>query len=89
MKPIVILTGAGCYRSSRTRYFSPVLAETRVPNAPAGKTLAEATIPRETGCSVVGLYGYDNQPNPTTILNRDTEIGTPESEQRFLKLYRA
>ena len=71
------------------------LAETRVPDALAGKTLAEAAIPSETGCSVVALHsetGMMINPDPATILTRGAEIiliGTPESEQRFMKLYGA
>jgi len=71
------------------------LAETQVPHALAGKTLAEAAIPSETGCSVVALRseaGMIINPDPGTVLNHGAEIiliGTPESEQRFLKLYGA
>jgi voltage-gated potassium channel len=71
------------------------LAETRVPDALAGRSLAEAAIPSETGCSVVALRtekGMIINPNPTTILSRDAEIiliGTPEAEQRFLKVFGA
>jgi Trk K+ transport system NAD-binding subunit len=71
------------------------LAETRVPDALAGKTLAEAAIPSETGCSVVALHSETAMtinPDPATILTRGAEIiliGTPESEQRLMKLYGA
>jgi Trk K+ transport system NAD-binding subunit len=71
------------------------LAETRVPNALTGMTLADAAIPSQTGCNVVALRserGMTINPNPSTILKRGDEIiliGTPESEQRFMKLYGA
>ena len=71
------------------------LAETRVPDALAGMTLAEAAIPSQTGCNVVALRsetGMTINPGPSTILKRGAEIiliGTPESEQSFMKLYGA
>ncbi len=71
------------------------LTKTRVPRALAGRTLAEAAIPRETGSSVVALRSQNQQiinPDPRTILNGGAEIiliGTPEAEQRFMKLYGA
>lgn len=71
------------------------LTETRVPRALAGRTLAEAAIPSETGCNVVALRSKDElmiNPEPSTILDRGAEIiliGTPEAEQRFMQLYGA
>jgi K+/H+ antiporter YhaU regulatory subunit KhtT len=71
------------------------LAETRVSDLLAGKTLAQAAIPGETGCSVVALRSNEKMiinPDPETTLQRGAEIiliGTPESEQRFLKRYGA
>ncbi len=71
------------------------LAETQVPDALAGKTLAQAAIPSETGCSVVALRsetGMVINPDPATLLQEGAEIiliGTPEAEQRFMKLYGA
>jgi voltage-gated potassium channel len=71
------------------------LAETRVPRALAGRTLADAAIPSQTGCNVVALRTKDKltiNPEPTTILDRGAEIiliGTPEAEQRFMQLYGA
>lgn len=71
------------------------LAETRVPDALAGMTLAEAAIPSQTECNVVALRsetGMTINPGPSTILKSGAEIiliGTPESEQRFMELYGA
>jgi voltage-gated potassium channel len=71
------------------------LAETRVPGALAGKTLAEAAIPSLTGCNVVAVRtetGLTVNPHPSTVLTSGAEmilIGTPESEERFMKLYGA
>jgi voltage-gated potassium channel len=71
------------------------LAETRVPDALGGKTLAEAAIPNLTGCNVVALRsesGLTINPDPSTVLTAGSEIiliGTPESEERFMKLYGA
>ena len=71
------------------------LAETDVPDSLAGRTLGEAAIPAQTGCSVVALRsaaGVTINPEPSTVLKSGVEIiliGTPESEQRFMKLYGA
>ena len=71
------------------------LTETRVPRALAGRTLAEAAIPSETGCNVVALRTKGQlkiNPEPSTILEGGAEIiliGTPEAEQRFMQLYGA
>jgi Trk K+ transport system NAD-binding subunit len=71
------------------------LAETQVPDALAGKTLAQAAIPSETGCSVVALRsgtGMMINPDPATLLQGGAEIiliGTPEAEQRFMQRYGA
>lgn len=70
------------------------VCETSVPQALAGKTLAAAAIPQETGCGVVALgSGNCLQINPASdqpliagmplIL-----ICTPEAEQRFVERYR-
>jgi Trk K+ transport system NAD-binding subunit len=71
------------------------LAETRVPNALHGKTLAQASIRSQTGCNVVALRsgnGMTINPEPSTVLKSGAEIiliGSPEAEQRFVKLYGA
>jgi voltage-gated potassium channel len=71
------------------------LAETRVPDALAGMTLTQAAIPSQTGCNVVALRsetGMTINPEPSTFLKSGAEIiliGTPESEQRFMKRYGA
>ena len=71
------------------------LAEARVPESLAGVTLAQAGIPGKTGCNVVAIRsetGLTINADPSTILESGTGIiviGTPESEQRFVKLYGA
>ena len=71
------------------------LAETRVPDMLGGLTLERAAIPSQTGCNVVALRsktGMAINPDPSTILKRGDEIiliGTPKSEERFMKLYGA
>ena len=69
------------------------VAETEVPKALAGKTLAEATIPRDTQCYVVALRtnGQLNMnPGPDARLEAGAElllICTTEGEQQFVKRY--
>jgi voltage-gated potassium channel len=71
------------------------LTETRVPGALAGRTLAQAAIPSQTGGNVVALRSNGElmiNPEPSTILEHGAEIiliGTPEAEQRFMQLYGA
>jgi voltage-gated potassium channel len=71
------------------------VCETEVPRALAGKTLADAAIPRETGCSVVGLRSANHliiNPSANEIMHAGEHvilICTPEAEQRFLEKYRA
>jgi Trk K+ transport system NAD-binding subunit len=71
------------------------LAETRVPNALHGKTLAQASIRSQTGCNVVALRsgnGMTINPEPSTVLKSGAEIiliGSPEAEQRVGKPYGA
>jgi len=69
------------------------VCETEVPAELTGKTLAEAAVPRETGCSVVALgTGKGLQINPAAdeVMQpgaRIILICTPESEHRFLERY--
>lgn len=69
------------------------VAETEVPPALVGKTLAEADIPRDTQCNVVALRSegiLTMNPAPDMRLQAGAElllIGTTEGEQRFLKRY--
>ncbi|HEX8312140.1 MAG TPA: NAD-binding protein [Chthoniobacteraceae bacterium] len=71
------------------------VCETEVPLALSGRTLEDAAIPRETGCSVVALGAPANlQINPPATARMEAGehivlICTPESEQRFLEKYRA
>jgi Trk K+ transport system NAD-binding subunit len=71
------------------------VCETEVPLALAGRTLEEAAISRETGCSVVALGTAENlQINPPASAQMPAGghiilICTPEAEQRFLEKYRA
>jgi Trk K+ transport system NAD-binding subunit len=70
------------------------VAETEVPSALVNKTLAQAAIPRETGCSVVALR-TDGRLRINPSGNETMGAGghiilicTPESEHRFLEKYR-
>ena len=69
------------------------VAESEVPRALVGKTLAEAAIPRETQCNVVALRTngeLNMNPGPEVRLSAGAElllICTTEGEQRFLKKY--
>lgn len=71
------------------------VAETEVPASLAGKTLAEAAIPRETHCTVVAVRtkaGITINPDPSTRLESGTEIiliCTPEGEEKFTDRYGA
>jgi len=71
------------------------VCETEVPPALTVKTLAEAAVPRETGCSVIALgtpEGLQINPRADTVMQpgqRIVLICTPEAEQRFLKRYGA
>jgi Trk K+ transport system NAD-binding subunit len=68
--------------------------ETEVPTALAGKSLAEAAIPLETGCSVVAIRTQEGQrinPGAREIMSAGDQmllICTPDAEERFLKKYR-
>jgi Trk K+ transport system NAD-binding subunit len=69
------------------------VAETQVPRALVGKTLAEAAIPRDTQCNVIALRTNGElklNPTPDMRLTADAElllICTTEGEQRFMKRY--
>lgn len=71
------------------------IAETDVPEPLQGKTLAEAGIPKRTGCQVVALRrgeAVDARPGAHTVLqpgSRMVLVCTPESEQRFLEEFGA
>ena len=64
-----------------------------VPDALAGRTIADSSIRERTGCSVVAIRterGMEVVPNPAKVLDSEADIvliGTAESEQRFLDLY--
>jgi len=68
--------------------------EVEIPEALAGKTVAECDIRKRTGCTVVALHlngevhmlQDPHQPLPSQ--GRIILIGVPESEKRFLKLYK-
>ena len=68
---------------------------TEVPPLLIGKTLEEAAVPRETGCSVVALRtpsGLRINPGANETLQSNYRIiliCTPEAEHRFLKRYGA
>ena len=69
------------------------VAETEVPQALVGKTLAEAAIPRDTQCNVIALRTNGElkmNPAPDVRLTADAElllICTTDGEQRFVKRY--
>jgi Trk K+ transport system NAD-binding subunit len=69
------------------------VAETEVPRALIGKTLAEAEIPRDTQCNVIALRTNGDlklNPTPDMRLTADAElllICTTEGEQRFMQRY--
>lgn len=59
----------------------------------AGKSLAEAPIRKQTGCSVIAIGKDDNlniNPEPSAILSGDDEIvliGSSEAEKRLMDIY--
>ena len=68
--------------------------EVQVPSSLVGKSVAECDIRRQTGCTVVALH-TDEHPQlisdphePLPPGARLILIGTPESEERFLRLYK-
>jgi len=68
--------------------------EVQIPPLLAGRTLAESDIRSKTGCTVVALH-LDQQPRllldphePLPSTGRLILIGTPDAEERFLKLYK-
>ena len=69
------------------------VAETEVPQALVGKTLAEAEIPRDTQCNVIALRTNGElkmNPLPDQRLSADAElllICTTDGEQRFVNRY--
>jgi Trk K+ transport system NAD-binding subunit len=69
------------------------VAESEVPPALVGKTLAEAAIPRETQCNVIALRTngeLNMNPAPDVRLDAGAElllICTTEGEQRFVNKY--
>jgi voltage-gated potassium channel len=69
------------------------VAESEVPRALVGKTLAEAAIPRDTQCNVVALRTngeLNMNPGPEVRLSAGAElllICTTEGEQRFVNKY--
>jgi voltage-gated potassium channel len=71
------------------------VCETAVPPLLVGKTLMEAAVPRETGCSIVALrthLGLRINPAADETMqsgNRIILICTPEAEHRFLERYGA
>jgi Trk K+ transport system NAD-binding subunit len=71
------------------------VCETEVPPLLVGKTLAEAAVPRETGCSIVALRtpsGLRINPAANEAMHSSHRlilICTPEAEHRFLERYGA
>ncbi|WP_228527920.1 potassium channel family protein [Pararhodonellum marinum] len=69
------------------------LIRVRVPKQLSGKTIAESSIRKETGCTIIAIHtgeGIQINPEPDMILTEDTEIiliGTVASENEFFKIY--
>lgn len=67
--------------------------EVQMPSSLAGRTLAECDIRSKTGCTAVALHGDEysqsslNPYKPLPAKGRLILIGTPEAEEKFLKLY--
>lgn len=65
----------------------------KIPASLVGKSLANSSIRRETGCTVIALANHDHMdinPDPTLILPSGMEmilIGSVEAENLFLKRY--
>lgn len=65
----------------------------KIPASLVGKSLANSSIRRETGCTVIALANHDHMeinPDPTLRLTAGTEmilIGSVEAEDLFLKRY--
>lgn len=68
--------------------------EVELPEGLAGKTIAQCDIRKKTGCTVVALHQGQTtklMPDPHKPLPDDGRIiliGVPESEERFLKMYK-
>ncbi|MBD3256798.1 potassium channel protein [candidate division GN15 bacterium] len=94
-------TGAGAVMNLLKRGRILMVAEglnlfkVRMPASLAGKTIAQATIREDTGCSVVAMEtkrGTEVIPDPNETMAANAEIvliGTADAEERFLELYRA
>lgn len=69
------------------------LIKVKVPKQLAGHTIADSSIRKETGCTVIAVKIEDAMninPEPSLVLPEDGEIiliGTVESENRFFKIY--
>lgn len=66
-----------------------------IPHQLAGRTIAESSIRKETGCTVIAVRINDSlriNPDPTMVLPDNAEIiliGTVEAENRFFEIYGA
>jgi voltage-gated potassium channel len=69
------------------------VVKVKMPEALAGKSIAECNVRQETGCTIVALDiqgRFQVNPDPHQPLPPDAElvlIGTPEAEQKFLERY--
>lgn len=69
------------------------LLKVKVPAQLIGQTIAETSIRKETGCTIIAIKTKDNlqvNPDPSTVLPDGAEIiliGTVEAENRFFKEY--
>lgn len=68
--------------------------EVQIPQSLAGRTLAECDIRNRTGCTAVAIHREQSSQlllgphKPLPTAGRLILIGTPEDEERFLKLYK-
>lgn len=60
----------------------------KIPRSLVGKTIANSSIRKNTGCTVIAVNG--TPPDPTQPLPKTAEIvliGSTEGEKRFLDVY--
>lgn len=70
------------------------LIKVSVPSPLEGRTIAESSIRKETGCTIIAVNKDDHMninPDPDLVLEQGAEIiliGTVEAENRFFEIYR-
>jgi Trk K+ transport system NAD-binding subunit len=69
------------------------LIKVKVPEQLEGHTIAESSIRKETGCTIIGIRQDEEMsinPEPSTVLPKGAEIiliGTAKAENRFFEIY--